>query len=70
MLNILIGLFGIIIAFFSVFLFGKISGKNAEISSSNEKVLDDVTINKNARDESASLSVDSQLDELRKDIQN
>jgi len=61
---------GFIVAAISGLFLAFNMGKNKQKTKSMEKVIKDVKKDKIARDKSASLSVDSQLDGLLDDIDN
>jgi hypothetical protein len=68
MTAILSAIGGVIFSLISVFFLGKKSGKTKIQNELNKKTLEDVKNVKKVSDESASLNVDQQLDELREDV--
>ncbi len=68
MIAILAGIGGFFVSLIGVFFFGKKSGKDKVQNDLNKKTLEDVKNVKKVSDESAKLTVDQQLDELREDV--
>ena len=68
--NILMAVFGILMAILSVYFVGNQKGRESENTAQNEKVLEDAEIDYKARANNDSLSVDEQLNELRQDVKS
>lgn len=56
---------GVLVGAIALWAHGRSSGVKSEINKQNKKVLDDIKKSKAARDASAGMSVDDQLEQLR-----